>query len=119
MTRFEAVQVASYIEGWGPPPGGDSAGLDVDIQGFDASSLDKFSLGRIGRICDFTLAGQKWQEQRAAKGKAKGKGKGKDGKGGPAPLPAPGKDEEGFALVDSRPIPQKGGKGGGKKGKSK
>eukprot|EP00928_Gymnodinium_smaydae_P079856 TRINITY_DN6368_c0_g1_i2.p2 TRINITY_DN6368_c0_g1~~TRINITY_DN6368_c0_g1_i2.p2 ORF type:complete len:609 (+),score=191.71 TRINITY_DN6368_c0_g1_i2:205-1827(+) len=78
--------------------------------------MDKFSLGRIGRICDFTLAGQKWQEQRAAKGKAKGKGK--DGKG-LAPVPAPGKDEEGFALVDSRPIPHKGSKGGGKKGKGK
>lgn len=77
--------------------------------------LDKFPTTRIGRICDFTASGQRFAEQRAAKGKAKGKGF--------QPLaPPPGKDEEGFALVDNRPIPGKSsgrGRGGKSKGKGK
>mmetsp|Transcript_2851 Transcript_2851/g.7253 ORF Transcript_2851/g.7253 Transcript_2851/m.7253 type:complete len:575 (+) Transcript_2851:119-1843(+) len=115
MATFAPVDVVSHVEGWGPPPDTEqmSLGLDIPLQDFDMSSLEGPRQFRIGRVCDFTLAGQKWQEQRAAKGKAKGK----------TPAVVPNKDDEGFALVDNRSLPTKGsskGRGGGKsKGKGR
>lgn len=118
MVDFSVPNVYKNPEGWGPPP--DS---EIEALGFGGlfncayEHLDKYPLQRIGRICDFTASGQRFAEQRAAKGKGKGlKGKGPQ-------LLAPGKDEEGFALVDNRPMPGKTfsrgrgfGKGRGKKG---
>jgi len=69
-------------------------------------------IGKIARVCDFTIAGQKYQEQRALKGKGK--------KGSQALAPA-AKDSEGFALVDNRqlkPLGKPRGKAGSK-GKGK
>lgn len=88
-------------DGWGPPPiAEDKAPLGIcDF----VEHLEKFPLTRIGRICDFTTSGLRFQAERG-KGKA-GKGKGM-GKGPVQPL-QPGKDEEGFSLVDSRPLPGK------------
>jgi len=100
--------LCSHIDGWGPPPSVDS--LPRGITDF-VEHLDKFPLTRIGRICDFTASGQRYQAER---GKGKGpKGFGK-GKGLPQPS-QPGKDDEGFSLVDSRPLPGKSsgrGRGG-------
>merc|ERR1719401_1355214 len=85
--------VSSALEGWGPPPGAETTPGICDF----VEHLDKFPLARIGRICDFTASGQRFQAERS-----KGKGKGVKGKG---ILPtAPGKDDEGFSLVDSRPL---------------
>eukprot|EP00913_Durusdinium_trenchii_P001311 g1209.t1 len=80
--------------------------------------LEKFPVTRIGRVCDFTASGQRYQAERN-KGKGlKGTGKGK----GPIQALQPGKDEEGFSLVDSRPVPGKStgrGRSSGMKGKGK
>jgi len=116
MVDFKMPQVATFVEGWGPPPGGEVE-TPLGICDF-VEHLDKFPVTRIGRICDFTASGQRFQAERS-KGKAgvKGFGKGK----GPIQALQPGKDDEGFEVVDSRPIPGKAqGRGrGGAKGKGK
>jgi translation initiation factor 3 subunit D len=82
----------------------------IPLQDFDMSTLKKNPFSRIGRVCDFTIAGQKYQEQRAAKGK---------GKKGQILAPVK-KDSEGFALVDNRTVAKPFGKGRSKaKGKGK
>jgi len=101
-------QVSHHLDGWGPPPS-----AEASLQGICdfVEHLDKFPLQRIGRICDFTASGQRYAEQRMGKGKgAKGFAKGK----GLQPS-QPGKDDEGFSLVDNRPLPGKSsgrGRGG-------
>lgn len=111
MTTFAQPLVHANPDGWGPPPVGDADGLGLFE--FAIESLDKYPLSKIGRICDFTASGQRFAEQRAAKGKGKGKGF--------QPLAPPaGKDEDGFALVDTRPVPGKSsGRGRGMKAKGK
>jgi len=113
MVDFTLPPVYSSPEGWGPPPDGEGDGLGSDCFHFAYEHLDKYPLSRVNRICDFTVAGQKYQEQRLAKGKGKGK------KGQPG-LMTP-KDDEGFALVDTRPTKPTFSKGKsfgkGKKGK--
>jgi len=102
MVDFALPTVYSHPDGWGPPPEGDHAdGLGPDVFNFAYEHLDKYPLPRAARICDFTMTGLKYQEARLAKGKgAKGKGKGQ--------LLQPSKpDDEGFALVDNRPLPNK------------
>lgn len=100
--------LSGSVEGWGPPPV--SEGLPQGICD-SVEHLEKFPLSRIGRICDFTASGQRFQAERG-KGKGpKGAGKGK----GPVQQPPPGKDEEGFSLVISQPMPGKSsgrGRGG-------
>ncbi|CAE8689163.1 unnamed protein product [Polarella glacialis] len=118
MADFAMPEVSVFVEGWGPPPNGK---LDTPLGICDfVDHLDKFPVTRIGRICDFTASGQRFQAER---GKGKGKdGKGK-GKGNFQQVLQPGKDEEGFVTVDNRAIPGKSagrGKSGGKsKGKGK
>jgi len=100
-----------FVDGWGPP---EVAPAQPQIGFCDfVEHLEKFPLTRVGKVCDFTASGLRYQEQRN-KGKGKGKAKG-------VPLPPPGKDEEGFSIVDSRPIPGKSaGRGrGGAFGRSK
>lgn len=116
MAAFALPTVYSHPDVWGPPGEGTNDGLD-DVYNFAYEHLDKYPIQKMGRICDFTVAGLKYQEARMAKGKGmKGKGKG-------IQLLSPGKDEEGFALVDNRPLPNKTfsrGRGFGKgKGKGK
>jgi len=80
--------------------------------------LEKFPVSRIGRVCDFTASGQRYQAERNKGKGVKGIGKGK----GPIQALQPGKDEEGFSLVDSRPVPGKSmgrGRSSGMKGKGK
>eukprot|EP00933_Yihiella_yeosuensis_P069569 TRINITY_DN7623_c1_g1_i1.p1 TRINITY_DN7623_c1_g1~~TRINITY_DN7623_c1_g1_i1.p1 ORF type:complete len:573 (+),score=173.33 TRINITY_DN7623_c1_g1_i1:56-1774(+) len=114
MCDFSIPDVPTYVEGWGPPPSGEIE-TALGISNF-MEHLDKFPVTRIGRICDFTAAGQRFQAE-----KGKGKGKGKDGKGiRPITAAEPGKDEEGFTVVDSGIIPGKSaGRGKGGKGKGK
>jgi len=117
MVDFKMPQVATFVDGWGPPPGGEVE-TPLGICDF-VEHLDKFPVTRIGRICDFTASGQRFQAERS-KGKAgmKGFGKGK----GPLQALQPGKDDEGFEVVDSRPIPGKAqgrGRASGAKGKGK
>lgn len=118
MASFGPVHVCSNADGWGPRSDGadlDALGLALDIPMTDFSNetLEKLVGEKWGkpRVCDFTLAGQKWQEQRAVKGKGKGKG-----------TVVANKDDEGFVLVDTQ-IPVKNvskGRGGGKsKGRGK
>eukprot|EP00929_Paragymnodinium_shiwhaense_P030534 TRINITY_DN1728_c0_g2_i1.p1 TRINITY_DN1728_c0_g2~~TRINITY_DN1728_c0_g2_i1.p1 ORF type:complete len:573 (-),score=187.73 TRINITY_DN1728_c0_g2_i1:389-2107(-) len=114
MAKFESLKVVSYPEGWGPTPGLDLAevglNLNVPLQDFEFPAMETFMAGRVGKVCDFSLAGQKWQEQRAAKGKGKHKGQ----------VLAPAKkDEDGFALVDNRVSKVVGGRGRGFGGKGK
>jgi len=117
MVDFALPPVSPSFEGWGPQlTGDDEAGTVWDF----VEHLEKFPLQRISKPVDFSAAGQKYWAERAAKGK----GKGKDGKGkGGAPILQLGKDDEGFSLVDNRPIagkPVKGGRSGGRgKGKGK
>mmetsp|Transcript_21003 Transcript_21003/g.35073 ORF Transcript_21003/g.35073 Transcript_21003/m.35073 type:complete len:579 (+) Transcript_21003:100-1836(+) len=116
MVDFVLPQVSSYIDGWGPPPQGE---LETPLGiGDFVEHLEKFPVTRIGRVCDFTVSGQRYQAERQ-KGKGfKGAGKGK----GPIQALQPGKDEEGFSLVDSRPVPGKStgrGRSSGMKGKGK
>lgn len=95
MVDFKLPPVPPNPEGWGPPPG-EAINLDYAIE-----SLEKYQNGtipRMGRICDFTASGQRYQEQRN-KGKSKGKGL--------VATAVPGKDDEGFALVDNKPFPSK------------
>jgi len=130
MVDFVMPKVSAHIDGWGPPasdevPESDAAPLALGICDF-VEHLEKFPLMRpMGRICDFTASGQRYQADRAAKGKGpKGIGKGKGKMVQPL---QPGKDEEGFSLVDSRPMPVArgrgrggaGGRGGGMFGRSK
>jgi len=102
MVDFVLPTIYNYPEGWGPPQDSEGAaeGLPQDVFNLAYEHLDKYPLPRIGRICDFTISGQKYAQDRLQKGKAKGKGKG-------IQLLAPGKDDEGFALVDNRPLPGK------------
>eukprot|EP00439_Symbiodinium_sp_Y106_P067841 s600_g11.t1 len=104
-SRFGVV--SSYIDGWGPPPQGE---LETPLGiGDFVDHLEKFPVTRIGRVCDFTASGQRYQAER-------NKGK------GPVQALQPGKDEEGFSLVDSRPVPGKSsgrGRSSGMKGKGK
>jgi len=121
MFSFEMPRVYDNPESWGPKqelPGAagacnDELGIEERMVDFNLEHLEKYPMTRIGRVCDFTAAGQRYAEQRAAKGKGKGKGV----------VPIAPKDDEGFALVDSRPPPGKsGGKGrgfGGGKSKGK
>jgi len=105
--------VSQHVDGWGPPPS-----AEASLQGICefVEHLDKFPLQRIGRICDFTASGQRFAEQRMGKGKGgKGMAKGK----GLQPQ-QPGRDEEGFSLVDNRPLPGKSsGRGRGGFGRTK
>jgi len=115
MVDFVMPEVATHVDGWGPPPQGD---IDTPLGIADfVEHLDKFPVQRIGRICDITAQGQRYQAERLLKGKGiKGLGKGKN------PLQAlqPGKDEDGYELVDNRPVPGKSqGKGRSTKGKGK
>eukprot|EP00448_Togula_jolla_P035158 CAMPEP_0170635600 /NCGR_PEP_ID=MMETSP0224-20130122/37310_1 /TAXON_ID=285029 /ORGANISM="Togula jolla, Strain CCCM 725" /LENGTH=576 /DNA_ID=CAMNT_0010965115 /DNA_START=161 /DNA_END=1891 /DNA_ORIENTATION=+ len=109
MADFAPVKVVSNPDGWGPPLGAD---LDMNLLDFQVEHLDKFPLTRIGRVCDFSAQGQRFQQQRIEKGKGKGKG-------GQTLAPVPGKDEEGFALVDTRPNLNKPAGKGKSKGKGK
>jgi len=68
---------------WGPPADVDK--IELDCFGIDFNQayehLDKHGAVqdrnfKIGKICDFTLQGVRYQEQRAAKGKSKGAGGG-------------------------------------------
>lgn len=106
--------VSNYIEGWGPPLYS-SIEPTVGICDF-VEHLEKFPLIRIGRICDFTASGQRYQAERGKGKGVKGMGKGKSN----VQLLQPGKDEEGFSLVDNRPMPGKSsGRGRGNFGRSK
>jgi len=101
MVDFILPHVYNHDSGWGPPS---DEGLDSFNVAYD--HLDKYTSdwnkAKIGKICDFTFTGQKYAEQRNAKGKGlKGKGKGL------APTSAGGKDDEGFAVVDHKPLPTK------------
>jgi len=101
------------VDGWGPPATG---GIEPQVGICDfVEHLDKFPLTRIGRICDFTASGQKFQAERAKGKNAKGQMKGK------AVVPAPvSKDDEGFSLVDSQKLPGKSaGRGKGNQGRGK
>jgi translation initiation factor 3 subunit D len=101
MVEFALPTVYSHPDGWGPPDGDDVDGLGPDVFNFAFEHLDKYPLPRAARICDFTVAGLKYQADRLAKGKgAKGKGKGQT-------LTPSRPDDEGFALVDNRPLPNK------------
>lgn len=101
MVEFKLPQVYKNPDGWGPPCDGSLLDSFGEVFNCSFEHLEKYPVQRIGRICDFTASGQRFQEQRLAKGKGpKGKGK------GPQPL-APGKDDQGFELVDSRPMPGK------------
>jgi translation initiation factor 3 subunit D len=114
MVDFPMPVVSNRLDGWGPPPDSE-ASVSFGICDF-VEHLEKFPTHRIGRVCDFTAAGQRYQAERASKGKGfKGAGKGK----GLLPNPAD-KDEQGFSIVDSRPMPGKSGsKGKGAFGRSK
>jgi len=118
MVDFVSPPVSDLIEGWGPPK---NAEVSVSLAFCDfVAHLEKYPLTRQGsRICDFTVSGQRFQAERGKGKNAKGVAK---GKGAAQPL-QPGKDEEGFSLVDSRPLPGKsggrGGKGGGKSSKGR
>lgn len=106
----------NFDGGWGPAPEASGVyGLQhLYICDF-VEHLDKFPLTKIGKVCDFTIAGLRYAE----------KGKGKKGKGKGAPLVLKPKDDEGFTLKDSKPLPTKGagrgkgGSGGRSKGKGK
>lgn len=109
MVEFSIPQVSSYVDGWGPPPWETSESLGIcDF----VEHLEKFPLVRIGRVCDFTASNQKYQAERGKGKGAKGFGK---GKGMVQPMQPGSKDDEGFSLVDSRPLPGKSsgrGRGG-------
>jgi len=106
MVDFPMPFVSNHLDGWGPPPNAE-ASVSFGICDF-VEHLDKFPTHRVGRICDFTAAGQRYQAERASKGKGlKGFGKGK----GVQPA-APAKDDQGFSLVDSKPMPGKSGSKG-------
>lgn len=108
MVDFVMPEVMSCDDGWGPP-GKAQVLAPLGICDF-VEQLEKFPLPRIGRICDFTASGQRFQQERGKGKGAKGLGKGK----GIQPL-QPGRDDEGFHLVDSRPMPGKSsgrGRGG-------
>merc|ERR1719353_2041306 len=92
---FSLPSVYSSPDAWGPPPEGDDDGALMDVFNTAFEHLDKYPQTRTNRICDFTIQGLKYQEQRAAKGK---------GKKGAAQVLKP--DDEGFALVDNR-VPTK------------
>jgi translation initiation factor 3 subunit D len=106
--NFQLPPLYSHPDGWGPPPDGETNGLPDDVFNCAFEQLDKYPQTRTHRICDFTIQGLKYQEQRAAKGK---------GKKGAAHVLKP--DDEGFALVDNRPVPHKGMSKGGGRGKAK
>jgi len=112
MAAFAMPPVSDSGDLWGPPT------LELDemeagICDF-AEHLEKFPIGRIGRICDFSLSGQRYMAERQAKGKGK-KGKGKD-----APIKVVDPDEEGFVCVDKMPTNSKGkGRGSFGRGKGK
>jgi len=117
MVDFIMPPVCGRVDGWGPPGSNEvSAQLGLGICDF-VEHLEKFPFTRTGsRICDFTASGQRYQAERGAKGKAKGFGKGKPAQ------PPPSKDDEGFSLVDSRPMPGKSsgrGRGGSSFGRGK
>jgi len=94
--EFPLPTLSEMSNAWGPPSGAAGGNL-LD---FSVEKLDKYPLpGRIGRTCDFTQSGIRFAEQRAAKGKGKGKN--------PQLLGPASKDDEGFKLVDSQPLPNK------------
>jgi len=77
-----------------------------------AENLDKFPIGRIGRICDFSASGQRYLAERQAKGKGK--------KGKAVVTMTTEADKEGFVCVDKMPGPAKGrGRGSFGRGKGK
>lgn len=109
--------ITNNAVGWGPP---ESATQTHEWGVCDfVEHLDKFPATKIGRICDFTASGLRFQAERSIKGKGKMKGKSLN-----EAMQAlnPNRDDEGFSLVD-RPQQQTGkgkGKGaGGGKGKGK
>jgi len=105
---FRLPTINDNLKGWGPPA---NCTLPRGKLNANFESFDKYPWQKVGRICDFTASGQRWAEQRAAKGKGKGKG---------LPLRQAGSDEEGFELVDSRPVFGKSrGRGTMGKGKQK
>jgi translation initiation factor 3 subunit D len=118
MVDLVMPEVNNFVGGWGPPPG---STLETPLGLYDhLEHLDKFPVTRIGRICDFTASGQRFQAEKGKGKGAKGFAKGK----GPiqALAPGQGKDDEGFSLVDNRPIPGRPsgrGRGGGAKAKGR
>jgi len=107
---FVLPAVSKRTESWGPPP--DLTLENSTLLDFSIEQLEKFPIQRIGKVCDFTLSGQRFAEQRLAKGKGKGKNQ--------ALGPVQSKDEEGFALVNHKVLTGKGtGRGRFGKGKSK
>jgi translation initiation factor 3 subunit D len=108
---FQTPPLAINFDGWGPAPNADCVlnklMLSLDLENFDS----KYPITRMGRVCDFSASGMKWQEQQRAKGKGKGKFQ----------QLMPAKEDDGFALVDfSVGKGKAGGKGRGKsKGKGK
>jgi len=117
MCDFMVPPVCGRVDGWGPPSSTEGV-MQLGICDF-VEHLEKYPMTKQGsRICDFTASGQRFQAERGAKGKAKGFGKSK------AQPVVPNKDEEGFSLVDSRPLPGKSsgrgrGNSKGSKGRGK
>jgi len=106
--NFSLPTINDNKKGWGPPEG---CPLPAGPLNANFENFDKYPWQKVGRICDFTASGQRWAEQRAAKGKGKGKGL--------QPRQV-GSDEEGFELVDTRPVFGKArGRGNSGKGKAK
>jgi len=115
MVNFVMPSISGGLpQGWGPPPSG---GIEPQLGICDfVEHLEKFPLTRIGRICDFTASGQRFQAQLAA-GKGKGKG---FAKGKAVVPPQQGKDDDGFSLVDTQKLPGKSvGRGRGSQGRGK
>jgi len=108
MAAFAMPPVSDSGDLWGPPTL-ELNEMEAGICDF-AEHLEKFPIGRIGRICDFSASGQRYLAERQAKGKGK--------KGKPIITATTEKDEEGFVCVDKMPAPSKG-RGRGSFGRNK
>jgi translation initiation factor 3 subunit D len=100
MVDFVLPKVYNNDSSWGPPNEEVLDSFNVAYEHLDKYTSD-WNKQKIGKICDFTITGMKWMEQRNIKGKGtKGKGKTLNTLG-------VSKDDEGFAVVDHRPLPSK------------